>query len=101
MERAWEIFHKLGMDKTELRNGILFYLAIEEHRFAVIGDEGIHKKVGTEFWVNLSRLMEEYFQRKKFAQGLSESIHMAGEQLAIHFPRLTSDQNELPDHISE
>ena len=50
LDHAAFIFEKLEMHKTEQRNGILFYIALKDHKFAVLGDAGIHQKVGDEFW---------------------------------------------------
>ena len=45
---ATSIFEKLKMHETELRNGVLFYLAVEDRKFAIIGDKGINDAVETE-----------------------------------------------------
>ena len=42
VDRATQVFGELSMHETELRNGILFYIATEAHKFSVIGDQGIH-----------------------------------------------------------
>ena len=45
IRRAEEVFYYLGMDGTRNQNGILFYVAVDDHRFAVIGDKGIDQVV--------------------------------------------------------
>jgi len=94
------LFKQLGMHKTELRNGILFYLSIEDHQFAVIGDAGIHAKVGDDFWENIKNEMIDDFKKGEFCKGLCEGINKAGEQLKTFFPRSKNDINELNDDIS-
>jgi uncharacterized membrane protein len=100
LDRAAWIFKKLGMFKTAQRNGVLFYLAVEDKKFAIIGDAGINAKVPDGFWESVKELMQKNFKEGKFTEGLSEGIILAGEQLKVHFPYLKDDINELPDEIS-
>lgn len=100
LDRAAEVFALLKMHKTELRNGVLFYLALKDHKFAILGDKGINQKVPEHFWEDIRDHMLGLFKQDKLAQGLSEGILMAGEQLKAHFPYQANDRNELPDDIS-
>ena len=100
LDRASWIFGRIGMHKTEARNGILFYLAVESRKFAVIGDSGIHAKVEENFWDNIRSAMEESFRENKFTEGLVKGILVAGDKLKEHFPHQPDDVNELPDDIS-
>jgi uncharacterized membrane protein len=100
LDRAAWVFKKLGMFKTALRNGVLFYLAVKDRKFAIIGDAGIHAKVPEGYWDKIKELMLKDFKEGKFTEGLSEGILLAGEQLKTHFPHQKDDVNELPDEIS-
>jgi uncharacterized membrane protein len=100
LDRAAWVFKKLGMHKTAERNGVLFYLALNNRKFAIIGDSGIHTKVPEGFWNEVSENMGNNFREGKFAEGLSEGILLAGKQLQKHFPYQQDDVNELPDDIS-
>ncbi|MBE0640947.1 MAG: TPM domain-containing protein [Bacteroidales bacterium] len=100
LSRAVELFGKLGMHRTIERNGVLFYLAIEDRKYAIAGDEGIHARVPEDFWDQISREMGEAFREGRFADGLCEGIRKAGEQLRQHFPHQRNDANELSDAIS-
>jgi len=100
MDRAAYIFEKLGMQKTERRNGVLFYLALKNRRFAVIGDKGINAVVPDSFWDDLKILLLNHLREGKFTEGLIEGITMVGTKLKKHFPYQTGDINELPDEIS-
>jgi uncharacterized membrane protein len=100
LDRAAWIFKKLGMHKTALRNGVLFYLAVEDRKFAVIGDVGINAKVHKDFWNSTKEVMQKNFREGKFTEGLSHGIILAGDQLKTHFPHQSDDVNELPDDIS-
>jgi uncharacterized membrane protein len=98
--RAREWFEKLEMHKTALRNGVLIYLAPDVRQFSIIGDKGIHEKVGDDFWTSTRDIMQSHFREKRFAEGLVTGINMAGESLREHFPNLEGDKNELSDDIS-
>ncbi len=100
LDRAAWVFKKLKMHKTVHRNGVLFYLAIKDRKFAIIGDAGIHAKVPEGFWDDVSELLKKNFSEGKFTEGLSEGILLAGEHLKTHFPHRKNDVNELPDEIS-
>jgi len=100
LDRAAFIFKKLKMDRTELRNGVLFYLAVKSHKFAIIGDVGINKEVPENFWHDIKEKMTEYFKENKFTEGLVYGITETGKHLKKHFPHHLDDINELPDDIS-
>jgi len=100
LDRAAWVFKKLGMHKTNERNGVLFYLAISDRKFAIIGDAGINAKVPAGFWDEISGLLQKNFRESKFTEGLSEGIVLAGKQLKTHFPHNMEDINELSDEIS-
>lgn len=99
-ERAVELFEKLGMTKTELRNGVLVYVALKDHQLAIIGDQGINEKVPGNFWESEIELMKGFFAKGEIAEGLAQGVLAVGEQLKRHFPYATTDKNELQDDIS-
>ncbi|MGF7138967.1 TPM domain-containing protein [Roseimarinus sediminis] len=100
LDRAAYWFEQLGMHKTELRNGVLFYLSIEDHKFAVLGDVGINAKVDENFWNETNALVLGFLKEGKIAEGLSVGIIQAGLQLKNHFPYQKDDVNELANDIS-
>ncbi len=100
LDRAAYLFERMGMHKTEERNGVLFYLAVDSRKFAILGDVGINKKVPDNFWDNIRAELESNFKNGKFTQGLTTGIVLTGEQLKKHFPYQTDDINELSDDIS-
>ncbi len=99
MDRAAHYFNKLGMHRTRLRNGVLIYLATEDHEFAIIGDQGINKQVPAGFWEETRNRMAAHFRQGHFAGGIIAGISHAGEQLFTYFPVAEGDINELPDEI--
>lgn len=97
---AQAAFVALGMDKASARNGVLIFVAPRTHKFAVIGDEGIHAKCGDGFWQELAGSMTGYFRKSEFAEGIIHGVSKAGELLARYFPCQPDDRNELPDEIA-
>lgn len=100
LDHAAYIFEKLEMHKTKLRNGVLFFLAMEDRKFAILGDAGINRKVPENFWEEITSHVIQKLKEEKFAEGISEGIVKAGEQLKTHFPYKDDDVNELSDEIS-
>lgn len=100
MERAEEVFGKLGMHRTELRNGILIYLACNTKVFAIIGDKGINDLVPEHFWEDVIEVMGREFREGRFTEGLVQTVLKAGEKLQEYFPYQSDDVNEQPDEIS-
>ena len=88
------------MHKTEARNGVLIYMAVKDHRFAIIGDAGINQKVGDDFWDSTKEKMLEQFKKGNLTEGLVEGILSSGQVLKKHFPYQSNDKNELSDDIS-
>lgn len=100
LDRAAYIFEKLEMHKTELRNGVLFYLAIKDKKFAILGDGGINAKVEDDFWESTKELVLSKLKEGLYAEALSDGIIKAGEKLKTYFPYQEDDVNELSDEIS-
>lgn len=101
LDRAAEVFETLKMHKTKERNAVLFYLAVLDHKFAILGDSGINKVVPENFWEKIKEEMGKSFKERAFTEGLSNAIEACGQQLKAHFPYDNKgDVNELPDEIS-
>jgi len=84
LDKAANMFHQLKMDATDLRNGVLFYLAVKDHKFAILGDKGINEKVPLDFWDNIKKEMLIHFKQQEFTEGLGKGIEMAGEKQKTH-----------------
>lgn len=100
MSVAERVFHRLGMDKTADRNGVLILLEVDRREFAIIGDEGIDQVVPSGFWDSTRDIMQQHFRRGEFARGIEQAVGEVGSQLKAYFPYQTDDVNELPDEIS-
>jgi uncharacterized membrane protein len=100
LDRARVVFRQLGMDRTELRNGVLIYVATSDRKVSILGDEGIHQKVTDQFWnQELATLVHEFGQGA-FLQGMEQVIAEVGTKLKTHFPIGDQDRNELTNEIS-
>ncbi|HHB78411.1 MAG TPA: TPM domain-containing protein [Saprospiraceae bacterium] len=100
LAEAIKTFYRLGMDKTEHRNGVIFFIVPEKKMFAVYGDEGIHEKVSDGFWNDVKDILAQNFKKGLFVDGLVKGIELTGEKLLAFFPYNSNDKNELPDEIS-
>ena len=100
-ERALYLFEELGVYKTTLRNGVLIYVAVNDRKFVILGDEGINKAVVDDFWESTKDIMQKYFQKGHFKTGIIEGVLKAGLELKTHFPYQEDDQDELSNEISE
>jgi uncharacterized membrane protein len=100
LERAEQLLGELGLRNTILRNGVIFYLAYEDHLFAILGDEGIYTKVPTDFWDSTKDLLRTHFVKGEFVEGFCKGIEEAGAQLKRYFPSQADGANEIPDELS-
>jgi len=100
-DRALEVFYDLKMNETQDQNGVLIYLAIDDHAFAICGDKGINDVVTADFWDVTKNTMANHFKNGNFKQGLIDGILEAGNQLKKYFPYQDSDNNELSNEISK
>ena len=100
-DRALEVFRLLEMDKTELKNGVLIYVAVKDKTFVICGDQGINEVVSNDFWDSTKEIMVSHFKKGDFKQGLIEGISKAGNKLKLYFPYQQGDTNELSNEISK
>lgn len=101
LHKARQVFERLGMARTRQRNGVLIYLDTDHHKFAIVGDEGIHRVVPENYWEGVKEEMQGYFRKGEFCEGLCRGIRRIGEELQAHFPADEKAGDELPDEISE
>ncbi len=100
IDRAKEIFAELKMNETADRNAVLLYIALKDKQLAVFGDEGIHSKLGNDYWNAEVKKMISNFNRENYAEGIQEVVTDIGEALTQLFPyNNDTDKNELPDDI--
>jgi uncharacterized membrane protein len=76
-------------------------VAVNDHKFVILGDQGINDKVTDDFWDHTKEMMQDYFRKGNFKQGLVEGILKAGHELKTHFPYQADDIDELSNEISK
>jgi uncharacterized membrane protein len=93
-------FERLGMTKTAERNGVLLFIACDEQRFVILGDQGINEKVPAGFWDEIAAKLTIRFKNGEFTDGIVDAIDAAGRQLKSYFPRKHDDVDELTNEIN-
>ncbi len=101
IDRAMAVFHELKMDETQLRNGVIIYVAVKSKQFSIYGDKGINDKVTADFWNSTKDIMAAHFRNGFNKSALIDGIYSAGEQLKKHFPFEDDDTDELSNEISK
>jgi uncharacterized membrane protein len=101
MKEAKKIFRKLRMYRTRQRNAVLIFVALDSRRFALVGDVGIHQKVGDDFWIQTRDVMRGHFSKKDIVGGIVAGVQSVGEKLKEYFPVDSGNPNELSNTVSE
>ena len=99
LHHAARIFEALGLTATRERNATLIVMFLKDHKFAVLGDQGIHSRVPADFWQSIAGKIEARFREHQFKQGLLEGIAELADKLAVHFPCAADDRNEIDNSI--
>jgi uncharacterized membrane protein len=100
LARARAVFAKLGMHRTAERHGVLVYLAVDDHQLAVLGDVGIHGRVGDRHWHRVRDEMLEKLRAGAPREAITGAIDAIARELAAHYPRRPGDTNELGDEVT-
>jgi uncharacterized membrane protein len=100
LPQAIKVFERLGMHKTAARHGVLIYISVTDRKLAVIGDKGIHERVGEAYWRGLVDAVRERMRQQQSRDGLIYALAEVGRTLGRHFPRRPDDKNELSDEVS-
>jgi uncharacterized membrane protein len=101
VQKAAEMtFTRLGIERTQERNGVLVFVVPARRQFVLLGDAGIHARVGQAFWDSAAEAIARRFREGDVTGALVEGIERIGAQLATHFPHQGErDLNELPDEL--
>ena len=100
LQQAIKVFERLGMHGTAARNGVLVYVSVTDRKLAVIGDKGIHERVGEAYWQGLVAAVRERLRQQQSRDGLILALAEVGKELGRHFPRHPGDNNELSNQVS-
>lgn len=96
---AQKEFYTLGMTKTKDRTGILIFLLLQDRRFYIFADEGIHAKVEEGTWETVAKEMSDHFSQQKFRDGVIHGVRSVGTILEKYFPPKPGDRDELPNDV--
>jgi uncharacterized membrane protein len=96
---ARRAFAHMGMHRTRHRNGVLIFVVPSRRKVVVLGDEGIHQRVGQAFWEETAAAVAARFKAEDFTGGLLAGIEALGKVLAQHFPPEARNPDELPDDV--
>lgn len=99
--RAVAVFEELKMHQTEARNGVLIYIAFDSKKYAIVGDSGIHQKLGEIYWEEVKKNLQSNFKNGNIAAAITIAVIDIGHQLSAHFPFRKNDTNELSNEISK
>ncbi len=100
LARARDVFVALRMHQTALRGGVLIYVALEDRKLAIVGDEGIHARVDPGYWEAIRDRMVTRLREGAARDAVVQAVGDVGAVLAREFPRRPDDVDELPDDVS-
>jgi putative membrane protein len=98
-DAAFMQFYASGLFRTRESNGVEIYLSFFEREVVVIGDRGIHEKMGTVHWQKIRDIIIQGMKNGEMSEGICRAIEECGRALAEHFPHRPDDVNELPDQV--
>jgi putative membrane protein len=98
-DAAFREFYGSGLYRTRESNGVLIYLSNLERRVVVLGDKGIHERMGEQHWHEVRDTIIRGIREGRTKDGICAAITSCGDALAKYFPRPGDDTNELPDDV--
>jgi len=99
--RAISIFKAGAERRTVGRTGVLIYLSMGEHRAEIVADEAITKVTTPETWGDAMAALLVEVKAGRPGDGIVAAVEQVGKVLAEHFPRSSTDTNEIPDKLIE
>jgi len=97
--KAFQVFKKYGLDKTQENNAVLLLIVEKDKEILIYGDTGIHKKSSTDHWPSVRDTILEEFKKADYYTGLASGIEMIAANLIEHFPAKKSNENEVSNEI--
>lgn len=97
--RAFQLFAERGVHRTRDRTGILLFISELEHRVVLLGDTGIHERLGTSGWERHTRHLVQRIREGKALDGVLEVLGELEQVLASELPVRGDDEDELPNAV--
>lgn len=103
MRRARQLFLKQELHLTKNRNGIMIYVNPRRKKFAIVGDQGIHSRVGQNYWDEWSKKLTEDLRSTHYENAICDAVKNIGETLKKFFPVEPGEENpnELSNIVTE
>lgn len=98
-QRAILSFYKKGLHQTRHETGILIFISLLERRVRILGDRGIHARIGQPFWNARAGELVEGIRGNRPLDALLEVIEKCGAELTRHFPSGPDNPNEVADDV--
>lgn len=96
---AFAHFLSEGIHHTRDHTGILIFISAFERQVHILGDKGIHEKLGQDFWHEQVGQVAAGLRSGNASDALVAAITTMGNKLAEHFPAMPGDTNELSDDL--
>ena len=100
LARARQVFVRLRMHETDEHNGVLIYLAVEDRKLAIVGDDAVHACVGEQYWASVRDAMVERLRRGEAREAILHAVGDVGAILRKFFPPRPGRHNQLSDEVS-
>lgn len=100
-QEALRQFAAHGLQRTELRTGVLIFVSVAERYAEVLADSGIDQKVTSDVWDDVVASLVSAFAAGRGADGMIAAIEKCATVLAEHFPPGAVNRDELPNAIVE
>ena len=97
--KAHKIFRKHRLHETAARNAVMILVDTRSREMLIYGDEGVHERVDEMFWSDVRDAMLEELRAGRLADGLATGIRLVGEKLAVLFPAVGNDRNEIANDV--
>lgn len=103
MKRARKLFTRFGMHNTSARNGILLYVNLRKRRFAIVADDGVHGRVGQQYWDEFVKMLAEDLRSTHPEGAIGLAVRTIGVTMQKYFPAQdgAENPNELPNEVTE
>lgn len=98
-QRSLLSFYQKGLHRTKNQTGILIFISLLERKVRIMGDRGIHAKIGQAFWNARAGELVEGIRKGKALEVLTEVIEKCGAEMTTHFPCDADNPDEVPDDI--
>jgi putative membrane protein len=92
-------FYEKGLHRTRDETGVLIYISVFERKVWVLGDRGIHARVGEDVWKELVSMIVDGIKNGRQGDAICRAVERAGDILKTHFPVRKGDRDELPNLI--